>query len=264
MTPPPPKPQPKPVEVRKPADPPPPSGIHVSKGTQEARIIRRVIPIYPPLAKRPCAGHRELQGVIGVDGRIEHLQVLGGHPLLVQAAVDAVKQWLYRPTLLERLAGRSDRADRGELHSELIGFIGWKRHAGLAATRTARPCAGTNARGSPSISSDAGARDRRQNTRAALSIGKLDGFPCPHGGLDRTIEVLDLQPRISAAWLDRMLPGGSQTTYRVATGQGRPSTSAGPVHGRPRPRANRSPSSARSRSSLSTPAAAEAAAASPA
>lgn len=92
----------KPVEVKKPVEPAPPSGpIRVSQGTQEARIIRRVVPTYPPLARQArVQGTVRLQGVIGVDGRIQQLQVLGGHPLLVKAAVDAVKQWLYRPTLL--------------------------------------------------------------------------------------------------------------------------------------------------------------------
>ena len=39
-------------------------------------------------------------GIIGKDGVIQNLQVIDGHPLLVKAAVDAVKQWLYRPTTL--------------------------------------------------------------------------------------------------------------------------------------------------------------------
>ena len=46
------------------------------------------------------AGVVELAGVIGAEGRIRELQVTSGHPLLVQAALDAVRQWVYRPTLL--------------------------------------------------------------------------------------------------------------------------------------------------------------------
>jgi len=96
----PPKPQPKPADVKKP-EPPPAAPINVSKGAQEAKIIRRIIPAYPSLAKAArVQGVVKLQGVISTEGRIEHLQVISGHPLLVQAAVDAVKQWLYRPTLL--------------------------------------------------------------------------------------------------------------------------------------------------------------------
>jgi protein TonB len=41
-----------------------------------------------------------LQGIIGKDGSIQQLQVLSGPPLLINAALDAVRQWLYRPTLL--------------------------------------------------------------------------------------------------------------------------------------------------------------------
>jgi protein TonB len=66
-----------------------------------ARPIHRVEPVYPPLARQMrIAGVVQLQGVIGTDGRIHELKVLNGHPLLVKAAVDAVNQWLYAPTIL--------------------------------------------------------------------------------------------------------------------------------------------------------------------
>ena len=42
-----------------------------------------------------------LQAIIGKDGSIEQLEVISGHPLLQQAALDAVRQWVYQPTLLE-------------------------------------------------------------------------------------------------------------------------------------------------------------------
>jgi protein TonB len=67
----------------------------------EAMLVRRVIPMYPPLAKQiRLSGTVRLVGVIGEDGTVQQLQVLSGHPVLVKSAVDAVKQWLYRPTLL--------------------------------------------------------------------------------------------------------------------------------------------------------------------
>jgi len=66
-----------------------------------ATVIRRVDPVYPPLARQTrTSGAVELQGVIGTDGRIRELKVLKGHPLLVKAAVDAVWQWIYSPTTL--------------------------------------------------------------------------------------------------------------------------------------------------------------------
>ncbi len=68
---------------------------------QEARIVRRVIPIYPPLARQArVQGVVKLDGIIGRDGTIHQLRVISGHPLLVNAAVDAVRQWVYRPTFL--------------------------------------------------------------------------------------------------------------------------------------------------------------------
>lgn len=75
--------------------------IRVSTGVQEAKIIRRVMPVYPVLAKQArVSGKVELLGIIGTDGSIQRLKVLSGHPLLIAAAVDAVRQWVYKPTLL--------------------------------------------------------------------------------------------------------------------------------------------------------------------
>jgi len=66
-----------------------------------ARPIHRVEPVYPALARQMrISGVVELQGVIGTDGRIHELRVLSGHPMLVKAAVDAVSQWIYAPTIL--------------------------------------------------------------------------------------------------------------------------------------------------------------------
>ena len=97
----PPPPPPKPAEAKRLPAETVAAPIRVSIAVQEAKIIRRVIPAYPALAKQArVQGTVKLLGVISADGRIEQLQVLSGHPLLVAAAVDAVKQWTYRPTLL--------------------------------------------------------------------------------------------------------------------------------------------------------------------
>lgn len=67
----------------------------------EANLIRRVVPVYPPLAKAArIQGTVEFTAVISKEGTIENLQLVHGHPLLVQSARDAVLQWRYRPTLL--------------------------------------------------------------------------------------------------------------------------------------------------------------------
>jgi protein TonB len=66
-----------------------------------ATPIYKVEPIYPQLAKvAGVSGVVELLGVLGTDGRIHELKVLRGHPLLVGAALDAVRQWIFQPTLL--------------------------------------------------------------------------------------------------------------------------------------------------------------------
>jgi len=71
------------------------------KGVQAAKLIRQVKPIYPQLARAVrISGTVRLVAIIGKGGSIENLQVSGGHPMLIPAAVEAVKQWLYQPTLL--------------------------------------------------------------------------------------------------------------------------------------------------------------------
>jgi protein TonB len=67
----------------------------------EGYLIHKVAPVYPPLARAArIQGAVELQAVISRDGRIERLQILRGHPMLVRAALDAVQQWRYRPYIL--------------------------------------------------------------------------------------------------------------------------------------------------------------------
>jgi protein TonB len=94
--PPPPPPPPKAVEK-----PPTPTRIRVGGNVAAASLIRKVQPVYPQLAKQArVQGSVHFTAIIGKDGTIQNLQLIGGHPLLVQAAQDAVKQWLYKPTLL--------------------------------------------------------------------------------------------------------------------------------------------------------------------
>jgi protein TonB len=75
--------------------------VRVGGNVMEAKLVKRVMPVYPPLARQArVSGTVRLEGVISRDGRIVNLQVHGGHPLLIAAAVEAVRQWVYRPTLL--------------------------------------------------------------------------------------------------------------------------------------------------------------------
>ena len=64
-------------------------------------LIHQVKPTYPPLAKQArIQGAVVLQAVIGKDGTIQNLRVVSGHPMLTPAAIDAVKQWRYKPYFL--------------------------------------------------------------------------------------------------------------------------------------------------------------------
>jgi protein TonB len=63
--------------------------------------VNRVQPQYPPLARQTrISGTVRLHAIIGKNGAVEQLEVMSGHPLLVQAALDAVKQWRYQATTL--------------------------------------------------------------------------------------------------------------------------------------------------------------------
>jgi TonB family protein len=66
---------------------------------QPPSLISKVEPVYPPLAKQAqIQGMVRFTAIIGKDGRVLNLQVMSGHPLLVAAAQEAVKQWVYKPT----------------------------------------------------------------------------------------------------------------------------------------------------------------------
>jgi periplasmic protein TonB len=70
---------------------------HMSEGD----LIRKVQPSYPPLARSArIQGTVVLQAVISKQGTIENLRLLSGHPMLAPAAIDAVRQWRYRPYIL--------------------------------------------------------------------------------------------------------------------------------------------------------------------
>lgn len=64
-------------------------------------LVKRVNPVYPPLARQPrIQGTVLLQAQISKDGTVEDLQLISGHPMLVPAAIEAVKQWVYKPYVL--------------------------------------------------------------------------------------------------------------------------------------------------------------------
>jgi TonB family protein len=75
--------------------------IRVGAEVQQSNLIQQTTPAYPPLAKQArIQGVVRFSVIIGKDGHISNMTLISGHPLLVPAAQEAVKQWLYRPTLL--------------------------------------------------------------------------------------------------------------------------------------------------------------------
>jgi periplasmic protein TonB len=78
-----------------------PQRVRVSQGVSQGLLVRRVNPTYPPLARQArIQGTVILRAVISKDGSIENLQLVSGHPMLAPAAIEAVKQWRYKPYLL--------------------------------------------------------------------------------------------------------------------------------------------------------------------
>ncbi len=78
-----------------------PQRVRVSSGVVQGLIVRRVNPVYPPLARQArIQGTVILQAEISKEGTIQNLQLISGHPMLAPAAIEAVKQWKYKPYLL--------------------------------------------------------------------------------------------------------------------------------------------------------------------
>jgi len=98
------------IDGMRPTDPVPPieikkseekSRLKISGSVEQAQLILRIEPRYPPLAIQvKIEGTVILHAIISRDGRITALDVVSGPPLLLSAALEAVRQWRYRPTLL--------------------------------------------------------------------------------------------------------------------------------------------------------------------
>ena len=75
--------------------------VRVGGSIRAPRRIRDVSPVYPSIAQQASVqGYVIIEAVIGTDGRVKDARVLGGQPMLQEAALEAVKQWEYTPTLL--------------------------------------------------------------------------------------------------------------------------------------------------------------------
>jgi len=91
VAPPPPPPAPKPAAAV----------IRVNSGVQQAKLISQPLPEYPPAARAiNLQGVVRLEAIIGKDGMVKELRVVSGPEMLAKAALDAVAQWRYRPTVM--------------------------------------------------------------------------------------------------------------------------------------------------------------------
>jgi protein TonB len=87
--------------VLPPKPPESPRVIRRIEGVQAAQLIKRIDPVYPPgaIAMR-MSGTVRLRAIIATDGAVNRLDVVSGNAILARAAIDAVRQWRYHPTLL--------------------------------------------------------------------------------------------------------------------------------------------------------------------
>ncbi len=94
------------VPTTEPPPPPPPptvpeGPVRVGGQVKPPRKLQDAAPVYPPLARASkMAGTVIVEAVIGKDGHVDQAKVLRGQPLLDDAALDAVRKWVYTPTLL--------------------------------------------------------------------------------------------------------------------------------------------------------------------
>lgn len=88
------------------AGPPPPIAHHekprlISRGTMEGQLIHRVDPLYPKIARDAhITGEVKVRATIGTDGVIRNWEVISGNPIFYTSTIAAIRQWRYKPTLL--------------------------------------------------------------------------------------------------------------------------------------------------------------------
>jgi len=78
-----------------------PKKVNISAGVATGMLLAKITPVYPPIAKAArVSGTVVLQATISKGGTIENLHVISGPAMLQQSAMDAVRQWRYKPYLL--------------------------------------------------------------------------------------------------------------------------------------------------------------------
>jgi TonB family protein len=75
--------------------------LKISQGVSQGLLIKKIAPDYPAQARQlRIEGAVQLVATVGKDGKVSRIKTVGGHPILVRAATDAVKEWKYKPFLL--------------------------------------------------------------------------------------------------------------------------------------------------------------------
>jgi bla regulator protein blaR1 len=78
-----------------------PRNIALSRESMTHRVVRKVAPVYPAEAQRKgIYGDVVLNALVGKDGRVRSVEKISGNPILAKAAIAAVRQWVYEPTLI--------------------------------------------------------------------------------------------------------------------------------------------------------------------
>ena len=91
-------------EAPPPPPPPPQAPVRVGGAIKQPTKLKNVPPVYPPIAQSArVQGVVIIEATIGADGKVKDAKVLRSIPLLDQAALDAVKQWVFTPTLLNNV-----------------------------------------------------------------------------------------------------------------------------------------------------------------
>jgi periplasmic protein TonB len=87
------------IAIAHPADDQAVPRLRLGGSAMRDKLQKKIPPVYPVEArKNGIEGTVRLHLIVGVDGNVRQLEVMSGHPLLVQAALDAVRQWQYEPT----------------------------------------------------------------------------------------------------------------------------------------------------------------------
>jgi protein TonB len=83
------------------ASPPPRPRVRIGGSLIAPKLLKKVAPAYPELARQArVSGVVIMEAIVGVDGRVQSVKVLRGHPILDPSALEAVRQWRYQPLLL--------------------------------------------------------------------------------------------------------------------------------------------------------------------